>query len=341
MSLRTQIREWAASASKELDKPKTPGRRALFLAARLIVIALVIYGISRHVGSMSGEINWYALEIHWGWLALSAGCYLAAQLVLSLFYRLVVRDMGGQPEPGRAACAYLVSQLGKYLPGKAMVIVIRAGMLRGRGVRASTAAFATFFETPTYLGAGAAIACGVLASGFGQEIAGRNMLLAASGGLAVVLGVLMSPWVFRWILNMVSLPFRAEGEEPPAVGWRTRAILVPLLLIVWCFVGASAVTCVDAVSPEPIPLIQWPLLLAATSLAMAAGFAVVVMPGGLGVREWVIMEVLSPALGPEVAVFAAIGLRLIWLAVELIASGVTYGVVEAWNRRDPARREPT
>jgi hypothetical protein len=46
-------------------------------------------------------------------------------------------------------------------------------------------------------------------------------------------------------------------------------------------------------------------------------------------------------LGPEVAVFAAIGLRLIWLAVELIASGVTYGVVEAWNRRDPARREPT
>jgi len=41
-----------------------------------------------------------------------------------------------------------------------MVIIIRAGMLRGRGVRASVAALATFFETPTSLGAGAAIAFG-------------------------------------------------------------------------------------------------------------------------------------------------------------------------------------
>lgn len=334
MSLRSQMREWARAASQELDRPKTPLRRTALLAARLIIITLVIYGIGRHVVNMSGDLDWSSLRIRWGWLVLSGALYFAAQLVLGVFYRLVIQDMGGRPEPGRAVCAYLVSQLGKYVPGKAMVIIIRAGMLRNRGVRASTAALATFFETPTSLGAGAAIAFIVLASRFGEGVAGRSMLLAVSGGLALLLGILMSPWVFRWILRLISLPFREEGEEAPGVGVRTRLVLIPLMLVVWAFMGASAIACASAVSAAPIPTEQWPLLLAATALAMAAGFAVVVLPGGLGVREWVIMEVLAPSLGSEVAVFAAVGLRLVWLAVELIASGVTYGWVETWNRRE-------
>ncbi|MBP7560383.1 MAG: flippase-like domain-containing protein [Armatimonadetes bacterium] len=334
MNLRGQMREWARSAAQELDRPKTPLRRAAFLTARLIVIVLVIYGIGRHLWSMSGDVNWFALRIHWGWLVICGVLYLAAQLLLGVFYRLVVVDMGGQPQPGRAVCAYLVSQLGKYVPGKAMVIIIRAGMLRGRGVRASVAALATFFETPTSLGAGAAIAFGILASEFGAEVEGRAALLAIAGGLALLLGVLMSPWVFRWILKLVSLPFRADDEEAPAVGMRTRLVLIPLMLAVWALLGASAVACADAVSAEPLSATQWPLLLAATALAMAAGFAVVVMPSGLGVREWVIMEVLAPSLGSEVAVFAAVGLRVVWLVVEVLASAITYGWVEAWNRRD-------
>ena len=186
---------------------------------------------------------------------------------------------------------------------------------------------------PDLLGAGAAIAFGISPrSSAPRWRAGQP--LAIAGGLALLLGVLMSPWVFRWILKLVSLPFRADGEEAPAVGMRTRLVLIPLMLAVWALLGASAVACAGAVSAEPLSATQWPLLLAATALAMAAGFAVVVMPSGLGVREWVIMEVLAPSLGSEVAVFAAVGLRVVWLVVEVLASAITYGWVEAWNRRD-------
>ena len=43
--------------------------------------------------------------------------------------------------------AYIVSHLGKYVPGKAMVVVVRSGMVVPFGGRASTAAIATFYET--------------------------------------------------------------------------------------------------------------------------------------------------------------------------------------------------
>jgi len=51
------------------------------------------------------------------------------------------------------------------------------------------------------------------------------------------------------------------------------------------------------------------------------------------VREWVIMSTLSPVLGPELAVLSAVALRLVWLAVELVASAGSYLSVEASYRR--------
>jgi uncharacterized membrane protein YbhN (UPF0104 family) len=56
------------------------------------------------------------------------------------------------------------------------------------------------------------------------------------------------------------------------------------------------------------------------ALATVAGFVVAVMPGGLGVREWVLMPALTPTLGPKLAVIAALALRLTWVLGELIAA---------------------
>jgi uncharacterized membrane protein YbhN (UPF0104 family) len=52
-----------------------------------------------------------------------------------------------------------------------------------------------------------------------------------------------------------------------------------------------------------------------------AGFAVAVLPGGLGVREGVLMTALTPALGPDTAVIAALALRLTWVLGEVLAAG--------------------
>ncbi len=60
---------------------------------------------------------------------------------------------------------------------------------------------------------------------------------------------------------------------------------------------------------------------AGVALATVAGFVVAVMPGGLGVREGVLMATLAPAVGEDTAVISALALRLVWVAVELVAGG--------------------
>jgi uncharacterized membrane protein YbhN (UPF0104 family) len=65
-----------------------------------------------------------------------------------------------------------------------------------------------------------------------------------------------------------------------------------------------------------------PVLIASVALATVAGFVVAVLPGGLGVREGVLMSALAPALGSDRSVVAALALRLVWVAAEACAAVV-------------------
>ena len=75
-----------------------------------------------------------------------------------------------------------------------------------------------------------------------------------------------------------------------------------------------------------------PVVIASVALATVAGFVVAVLPGGLGVREGVLMSALAPALGSDHAVVAALSLRLVWVAAELVAAAVFF----PWFRRASA-----
>ena len=75
-----------------------------------------------------------------------------------------------------------------------------------------------------------------------------------------------------------------------------------------------------------------PVVIASVALATVAGFVVAVLPGGLGVREGVLMSALAPALGNDHAVVAALSLRLVWVVAELIAAAVFF----PWFRRSVA-----
>jgi glycosyltransferase 2 family protein len=63
-------------------------------------------------------------------------------------------------------------------------------------------------------------------------------------------------------------------------------------------------------------------MIGAVALATISGFVVAVVPGGLGVREGVLMSLLAPALGRDLAVVAAVLLRLVWVVAELAAAAV-------------------
>ena len=105
------------------------------------------------------------------WLAASGGLYLLGTLFSGIFWHRVLRALGQNVGFWTALRAYYIGHLGKYVPGKAMVVILRAGLIRGQGVDTSLAVVSVFFETLTMMSVGALLAAAIVAVWFrGQTL---------------------------------------------------------------------------------------------------------------------------------------------------------------------------
>jgi glycosyltransferase 2 family protein len=201
-----------------------------------------------------------------------------------------------------------------------MVVVMRVGYALPYGARPATAAFATLYETLVMMAAGGMVAALGFAASTAQLVSwGVGLGL----GLGLALVVLVEPSVFPRIAAVLSLPFPGVGSE--ALPLLTRRLWVEGLawaVAGWTLLGLSLVAVVRALVPAGVPLERWPTVVAGVALATVAGFAVAVLPGGLGVREGVLMTTLAPALGTDIAVVSALALRLAWVLAEVLAAVV-------------------
>ena len=182
-------------------------QRVTIKAVKWTVSLVVIWAVARHVLRTWADLRDQSRSIHFepGWLVGSGLLYLAGLVACGRFFELILRSSATPVRLLPALRAYLVSHLGKYVPGKAMVVIVRAGMVVPFGARASTAAIATFYETLVMMASGGLIATVgfALAAGSGRSVGsdaihfmlpvwGRSLplyRLAAFAGLGTGAGV--------------------------------------------------------------------------------------------------------------------------------------------------------
>ncbi len=145
----------------------------------------------------------------------------------------------------------------------------------------------------------------------------------AALGLAAGLGflILVEVRVFPKLSALLTLPFPNVGLDAlPHLTWRRLGEGMLWSVVGWSLLGLSQVAVLRAVLPHGVPVDLWPVVTASVALAMVAGFAVP-MPGGLGVREWVLwMGLGATIVDLDRAVVAALALRLTWVLGELLAA---------------------
>jgi hypothetical protein len=227
--------------------------------------------------------------------------------------------------------AYYVSQLGKYVPGKAWVILMRVGMLRHDAhAHPIPVAITATYETLCSMAAGALIGVlllpqlGVLP----VEVSSQTTALMAMAALPVGLGV----------LNKLAARVVAKRRGPDAPPLPAPSVFLLAQGLVHgacghCLLGLSLGLTVASVVPDaPGAFETYPIDLGANAIAYVAGFLVVVTPGGLGARELVLSAALAPrfasALGPgdavALAIVVALLLRLTWTVAEVVLASVLY-----------------
>ena len=286
--------------------------RAIVFSLTAAAIGYLVYRSANQLADKQVDLS----KIDYRWWLGAVAVYMLSMLLSAIFWQRVLIAFGQQPKFTDSVAAFFTSQLGKYVPGKAMVVVIRTDMIRGQHVNTKPAAASVFVETLTWLFTGAAIASLLMIVKF-QE---HRVLQITAAILTVMAGIFTWPPVFQKIATKVSSIGKANPNNVFAgLNLKTMSQGWLLLTIGWCFNGASLWMVIRGILGDLQPEDYW-LTLACVSLATVAGF-VSLLPGGIGVRELVMIPLLGPTIGPANAIIAAIVIRLVWLASEVAGAG--------------------
>lgn len=272
-----------------------------------------------------------------GWLVLAGLVYLIGWAPSVWFWKQLLRRFGGEVGLPDLLRSYYCGHLGKYVPGKASVLVIRSALLKSSGIGPAASAVTAALETLLMMAAGAAVAAalspvllGGTALSTGDHWWHRLIAVPFLPALLVVgIGGLLLP-VFSRSLTALAVRMAPSTMSDPGRPVRVEPKLVAVGLVVlalgWGLHGLSLGLTLKALSGRPIQFEHWPLWTGAVSAATVGGFVALFAPGGIGVREGLLIELLrlQPDAPEREIVVAAVLLRLVWLVAELSAAAVLY-----------------
>lgn len=267
------------------------------------------------------------LHFRWPWVLLAAGLYLLSQGTWALFWRHVLTTLGHRPGWYHPFRAWFIGQLGKYIPGKAWALLMRAELIRPAGVPMGLAIFTAFYEVLTTMATGALLACAVFLV-FPPDLPGLDWHPVYTGLLLLaLLGAPLLPGVFNFLLARLArkFPERIGRDLPPLP---TFTLLRGILLTGcgWALLGVHLWAMLTAILPESpvLDLETWARFSGANALAYVAGFMAIFLPSGVGVREYVLLALL--ALPGQEPLFAAgvLLLRLVCTVAELGLAGMFF-----------------
>jgi len=229
-------------------------------------------------------------------LLLALVASFAAMTAYAMVWGPALRAAGGRPVSGMIAIFY-AGGLGKYLPGGAWQYVGRAGLLVRRGVLVGPASGSLVLE---------AFASAAAAALLAPVAAGARGLIAAAAAVVVVL-VLAKVGALARLIRRVPGFGAMELDRLPG--------LVARYFAVWLLFGVAFWLTARALFDVPADqVLKYAGVFAA---AWVAGFVVVIAPGGLGVREAVIVALLQGSLGEAEAIVLATASRIAFTLVDL------------------------
>ena len=230
-------------------------------------------------------------------------------------WRRMVAAWGNSLEWFPGASIWLLSSMAKYIPGKVWALASMAVMSERRGIPVWAATSSAVILQILSVGTGALVVAGTGLTVLhpAQPLGKAALALLALGSLGITVLVLWPP-VTRWLVGRVAP--KADLAHIPGLVAVTEGAVANLLA--WVGYGAAFWLIGRGALPQaPLGLVE---SIGAFAGSYVAGMIAPFAPGGLGVRERVLILMLQDRIGLANAIaLAALG-RLVTSVAEVIAT---------------------
>jgi glycosyltransferase 2 family protein len=308
-----------------------------FRLAQLIPSTRAPASIVRHPGVrlvlllLAGVALVYALVGSWGELRATAWefrplpvvfacvCLLGVDILVAALWVLTCRSLGGRIALLRGVRIVLLSNLGKYVPGKIVHAVSQVVMASEQGVPASLGITSILVELALSLMG----ACFVSLFSLPVLVEAYRGVLLAIAALALPLGLIaLHPSILRRLLVVAArIVPGAKGLELPQ--------LAPYHVTLGLFVGYALSWVIMAVaqfavaySIYPIDIARLPAMGGVVAISYVFGLVVPFAPAGLGAREGVAILLLSSFMPLPAAVATSVLYRVVSITADALGAAL-------------------
>jgi uncharacterized membrane protein YbhN (UPF0104 family) len=278
-------------------------RRRLHITSQLL-LAVGLAFVLASLGSIWRDSHIDLDRVGWAWIAGGLALTTCGVAAGGFIWLVILRRLGVDAVPHWAG-VYFQGQLAKYIPGTVWQYVGRAALARTRGIPLRTVSV----SVPAELGA-CAVAAGLVAT----LLLGR---FAAIGGLVVFIAVIVDGRRDDGVVARILVRLDRRGV---LAGARAAMIAAPIYVVAWLVIGTGFwLTARGLIDVSASELGTYAGTFCA---AWLVGLLAVFAPGGIGIREAVLVTLLRGRIGSADAVMIAAASRAIATLADLAVAGL-------------------
>jgi len=254
-----------------------------------------------------------------GILAGLVALYIVQFATAGLAWHLWLDAIGERSRPVRAVILFALSQFAKYVPGSVAQHIARVALGKRYGLSVPGVVLTLGLETAWSLLAG--IAIGGLTLAFSQPamLAGDGLPSPVRIGVVVVIALLI-PSAVIWLIGVRRPSFLDRWLGPTRIAHpRLRTLALCFLLYCVNFLICGWILNTLARDVFGAPDDQLLIAIGMFAIAWIIAFVTLVSPGGIGVREAVLLAGLTPAYGAGTALGVAVLYRVVTSLGDLVA----------------------
>jgi glycosyltransferase 2 family protein len=283
-----------------------------------IVVVLLGVALADQAGELGRQVS--RLSVPVVLLAFFFGlCGLFGSLMV---WREILADLGSRLSIADAARIMFIGQLGKYVPGSIWPVLAQSELGADHGIPRSRSAVSVLVSYAVMSCSGLVVAVVTLPFATAASLAQYFWILF----LLPVGAVALSPPVLNRMLRLV---LRLSGRQvgPETVSYRGLARTMLWALFGWSSNGLMVYVLMRQLAGHPQGMLL--VSVGAYSLSWSVGFLAVFAPAGAGVREAVMIAVLSAvtARGSGAPLTVALVCRALTVVADAAAGAVAAALV--------------
>ena len=283
---------------------------------KLLIVSVILFFFIRYIYAHWNNLAQYQWKFDYQLLFGSLILVMANFIFLIQIWRKLILRMGYFLNFKKAFKIFFYSSLGKYVPGKVWSVLGMVYMCEKEGIpREASMASAVLNQALNMIGGMLLV---VIVSGT-RFLGGLPKIIYFP--LALIFIIFIYPPLLEKVLNMM---LKLLKREPIKINlsFRNNLIFTFLFMLSWCVYGVAFIIFIRSLTTCSLSLS--PIISSAFVFSYIVGFLSVFVPGGLGVREGILVFYLSSYFPLPVATLIALLSRLWMTAAEILGLAVSF-----------------